>query len=78
MSNNSKISVNLSPLEHKLYFGFYEKEVLRDIGKDYASQKEFFDELMVDSKTLIFNLSSIFIIYLFACLAISKKEFISI
>jgi len=35
-------------------------EVLRDIGKDYASQKEFFDELMVDSKTLIFDLSSIF------------------
>ncbi len=30
MSNNSKISVNLSPLEHKLYFGFYEKEVLRN------------------------------------------------
>jgi len=35
-------------------------EVLRDIGKDYASQKEFFDKLMVDSKTLIFDLSSIF------------------
>jgi transposase len=35
-------------------------EVLRDIGKNYASQKEFFDELMVDSKTLIFDLSSIF------------------
>jgi len=35
-------------------------EVLRDIGKDYASQKGFFDELMVDSKTLIFDLSSIF------------------
>jgi transposase len=35
-------------------------EVLRDIGKDYASQKDFFDELMVDSKTLIFDLSSIF------------------
>ena len=35
-------------------------EVLRDIGKDYASQQEFFDELMVDSKILIFDLSSIF------------------
>ncbi len=35
-------------------------EVLRDIGKDYASQKQFFDELMVDSETLIFDLSSIF------------------
>ena len=35
-------------------------DVLREIGKDYASQKEFFDELMVDSKTLIFDLSSIF------------------
>lgn len=35
-------------------------EVLRDIGKDYASQKEFFDELMVGSKTLVFDLSSIF------------------
>jgi len=30
MSNNSKKGVNLSPLEHKLYFGFYEKEVLRN------------------------------------------------
>lgn len=30
MYNNSKISVNLSPLEHKLYFGFYEKEVFRN------------------------------------------------
>ncbi len=30
MSNNSKTGVNLSPLEHKLYFGFYEKEVLRN------------------------------------------------
>jgi len=30
VSNNSKKSVNLSPLEHKLYFGFYEKEVLRN------------------------------------------------
>ena len=29
-SNNSKKGVNLSPLEHKLYFGFYEKEVLRN------------------------------------------------
>lgn len=35
-------------------------DVLREIGKDYASQKEFFDGLMVDSKTLIFDLSSIF------------------
>ena len=35
-------------------------DMLREIGKDYASQKEFFDELMVDSKTLIFDLSSIF------------------
>lgn len=35
-------------------------EVLRDIGKDYDSQKELFDGLMVDSKTLIFDLSSIF------------------
>lgn len=35
-------------------------DVLREIGKDYASQKEFFDELMVESKTLIFDLSSIF------------------
>jgi len=35
-------------------------EVLRDIGKDYGSQKELFDGLMVDSKTLIFDLSSIF------------------
>jgi transposase len=34
--------------------------VLRDIGKDYASQKDFFEELMVDRKTLIFDLSSIF------------------
>ncbi len=30
MYNNSKIGVNLSPLEHKLYFGFYEKEVFRN------------------------------------------------
>jgi len=35
-------------------------DVLREIGEDYASQKEFFDGLMVDSKTLIFDLSSIF------------------
>jgi len=35
-------------------------EVLREIGRDYASQKEFFDELMKGSKTLIFDLSSIF------------------
>lgn len=35
-------------------------EVLREIGRDYASQKEFFDELMADSRTLIFDLSSLF------------------
>jgi len=35
-------------------------DVLREIGKNYASQKEFFDRLMVESKTLIFDLSSIF------------------
>ncbi len=35
-------------------------DVLRDVGKDYASQKKFFDELMVGNKTLIFDLSSIF------------------
>lgn len=34
--------------------------VLREIGKDYASQKKFFDELMTDSKTLAFDLSSLF------------------
>ncbi|GFO97509.1 hypothetical protein ig2599ANME_1713 [groundwater metagenome] len=34
MSNNNKISVNLSPLEHKIYFSFYEKEVFRS-GETY-------------------------------------------
>ena len=35
--------------------------VLREVGKDYASQKEFFDELMrVKGETLAFDLSSIF------------------
>lgn len=29
MINNSKKSVNLSPLEHKIYFGFYEGEVFK-------------------------------------------------
>lgn len=35
-------------------------EMLREIGKDYSAQKEFFDTLMKDSKTLVFGLSSIF------------------
>jgi transposase len=35
-------------------------ELLRSIGKDYASQKEFFDKLSDNSKTFIFDLSSIF------------------
>lgn len=35
-------------------------EMLREIGKDYSAQKEFFDTLMRDSKTLVFDLSSIF------------------
>jgi len=35
-------------------------EVLRSIGKDYASQKEFFNSISNNSKTLIFDLSSIF------------------
>ena len=35
-------------------------EMLREIGKDYSAQKEFFDTLMKDSKTLVFDLSSIF------------------
>lgn len=35
-------------------------EILRNVGKDYASQKEFFDKLSHNSKKLIFDLSSIF------------------
>lgn len=35
-------------------------EILRSIGKDYSSQKEFFSKLSSNSKTLIFDLSSIF------------------
>src|SRR3989344_6550897 len=35
-------------------------EVLRRVGKDYSSQKEFFSKISKDSKTLIFDLSSIF------------------
>lgn len=35
-------------------------EILRNIGKDYASQKEFFDKLNDKSGKLIFDLSSIF------------------
>ena len=34
--------------------------MLKEIGKDYSAQKEFFDTLMKDSKTLVFDLSSIF------------------
>jgi transposase len=49
---SQKINASLSPNTLS--------DVLREIGKDYASQKEFFDGLMVDSKTLIFDLSSIF------------------
>lgn len=35
-------------------------DVLREVGKDYASQKRFFDSLMSKSKFLAFDLSSIF------------------
>lgn len=35
-------------------------EFLRNIGKDYSSQKEFFNKISSSSKTLIFDLSSIF------------------
>ena len=35
-------------------------EMLREIGKDYSAQKEFFDTLIKDSRTLVFDLSSIF------------------
>lgn len=35
-------------------------EVLREVGKDYSAQQEFFNTLMKDSKTLVFDLSSIF------------------
>lgn len=35
-------------------------DILRKVGKDYASQKEFFDSLMTRSKNLAFDLSSIF------------------
>lgn len=35
-------------------------EVLREIGRDYASQKAFFDLLMSGSRKLVFDLSSIF------------------
>lgn len=35
-------------------------ELLRSIGKDYSSQKEFFSNISNNSKTLIFDLSSIF------------------
>jgi predicted transcriptional regulator of viral defense system len=39
--NADKISVNLSPLEHKVYFSFYEKEVIRneDIYKTILNKK---------------------------------------
>ena len=52
MHISQKIAATLSPNTIS--------EILRDIGKDYASKKEFFDELIVDSKTLIFDLRSIF------------------
>lgn len=35
-------------------------EVLRSVGKDYSSQKEFFNKISSNSKTLIFDLSSLF------------------
>lgn len=35
-------------------------DVLREVGKDYASQKRFFDSLISKSKFLAFDLSSIF------------------
>lgn len=35
-------------------------EILRSIGKDYSSQREFFSKLSSNSNTLIFDLSSIF------------------
>lgn len=39
--NADKISVNLSPLEHKVYFSFYEREVIRneDIYKTILNKK---------------------------------------
>ncbi len=41
MYNKSKISVNLSPLEHKVYFSFYEREVFRsgDVYKVISNKK---------------------------------------
>ena len=35
-------------------------DVLREVGRDYASQKEFFDSLITDSRFMAFDLSSIF------------------
>lgn len=34
--------------------------ILRDVGANYAAQKSFFDELTKNSRTLIFDLSSVF------------------
>jgi len=49
---STKISASVSPNTLT--------DVLKNIGKDYASQKEFFDKLSDKSKTLLFDLSSIF------------------
>lgn len=39
--NNAEKGVNLSPLEQKLYFNFYEKEVFRT-GDAYRQLADFF------------------------------------